>query len=1500
MTLPGGPANKLGNRYETLWTVSECIRMLRGVTDSIRIEEPGVDKAEFVVRTGPRREFHQVKRSHWNGKWNLALDGILQEIGRMVDGKDDHFVFVSGSNAPELADLCHAATDAESAEEFAGKFLKSSKRRKTSFDNLLGLWQCGPQTAIDRLRRISVHTIDEGQLKEKVLSDFRGLFLDQPRNLLDATRSLVEDSVHRTMRRGDLIKHLRQRGHQLRQLRHPESACVAIEEVTASYLDTARKRLIRQTLVPREAKMALLSRLANTATDSVVIGKAGTGKTAYIIEVTEALRSRGWPVLTFRLDRVEFASVLTTDRLGESLSLEESPALVLAAAAATAGCAGVLIVDQLDAVGSASGRSTAAFELVEALLHEARGQRPSTLIHTIVVCRSFDWQHDHRLRRLLPPDSIEPVEVAEFGVDQVKNVLVEAGFDVTCFGARQLELLQLPQNLALFLEAGFDQAHARNFDKEKELFDHYWDVKRQLVAERSDAALDHHWTDVIGTLSDQMTATQQLSVPKESLDRFPDPYVKQLASEGVITLDGRRYGFGHESFLDYCFARLFFARGEHLVGFLKQSEQHLFRRAQVRQVLTYLRDADHGRYITELRALLGDGDIRTHIKDLAISLLAAVAKPTDAEWQIRAQLVAPALKALTEGTTNPDMLSHVAWGRFFGTQSWFETTCERGLVKKWLASGNDALADMAVRYLSWHAQHSPDRAVALLEPYAGYGGAWPLRLRSMASGHFTSNRLFEFLLRLIDNGSFDGVPESFTEVFFGLDKHPQLFAEALAHWMRRRLAVSRREEILAEDALFGNQADANTIVHAAKAAPAEFAAHILPVVLDVSEAYAVGDTPPKHDQVWSVLFKTDYPIAKEACLSALADALATTVAESTGDPCGAIPALRERDTHVANHLLLALYRGGAAQFADQAAGLLCEQPWRLECGFSDSPRWSAAETIRAVVPSCSAECRERLEHMVLAYVSPYEHTTDGFKSGGRARFGLLSAFPSELRSPKANAHLKELERKFGEPDGEPVGVRGGIVGSPIGEDAVSRMTDDQWLGAIGKYDSDGGRHSIDLFKGGARELAQAFARRVAEEPERFAQLCLKFPAGTNAVYLDQALSGLKGSDVSVDLKVEVCRKAFDEASEQCGSSIADVLGNIKGALPTGAIHMLHRLATESQDPSRELWREAASGGPRLYGGDIQFHGINTTRGRAALAVSNLILKDAAYVERLRPTLERMVRDGSPAVLSWVAGTLNAVASFDAELAISLFNGMDLSEDRLLATRHLGDFLRDRLRDSFVEVRPIVERMLRSSVADVCEVGSRLAGLAVFASKEAKDLVDEALRRSSRHRLGLAQVAAINIATPACRPWCVSVLPTLFNDDDGDVRREAASCFRQLEDTELETYGNLIRAFGESRAFRDHSFALLHALEESVERLPGLTCEVCAKLASRPDAERRGSETQVLVKLIFRVYLQHKDDEWASTALDLIDLLCLNGGIGVAQELEHSESASRALDGTARR
>ena len=948
MTLPGGPANKLGNRYETWWTVSECVRILRGDTESIHIEPPGIKKAEFVVTAGLRRELHQVKRSHPNGKWSMAAlagGGLLQAIGRALANSNTWFVFVSGSVAPELSGLCDVANDAESVEEFEQDFLVA-ETRNNPFEKLRCCWACDVPTAIERLKRIKVRTIDEHELKDKVRWGVQALFLAESGNVVSSLQSIVEDSVHRTITREGLVRALAQRGYQLRCLSSPEHAGVAVEEATDRYLDSARRWLIQETLVRRKAPETLLFRLVvETRTDSVLTGKAGAGKTACVIEIVDGLRTRGWPVLAFRLDHVLSAS--TTADLGSRLELEESPILVLAAAAEAAGRPGVLIVDQLDAVSTVSDRNSAAFDLVERLLQEARGTSARAAIHVVVVCRTFDWKHDHRLRQLLP-DSDAQVDVTEFTLDEVRTILAGAGFGPASFRGRQLELLRLPQNLYFFLKVGFDTSHTPDFSTAKALFDRYWDEKRRLVRDGTVPAPDQ-WLDVIQVLCDEMAGNQQLAVTKEKLDRFSSDFVDRMVSEGVLAFDGCYYEFGHESFFDYCFARLFVKRSESLAAFLKGSEQHLFRRAQVRQVLTYLRDADRVRYLRELAELLSDEEIRTHIKDLAFALLAEVSDPDEEEWKIWQKWTAPALKAIKDGVPNPDKpaamawwrflgssswsayaderdmveewlasgmawwrflgwkiwqrwiapalraieagvpnpnkLSEMAWRRFFRSPSWFAWIDERGMVRQWLVSANDRLADMATDYLRVHQRHSPDRIAALLEPYADRDGAWPQRLRTVMEwvDQHTSRRFFALFLRLVDNGTLDEARRpiaensTFWNRLYGLDEtHPEWVAEVLAHRLQRRFNILRDtgDRLDGSNLMDHDRSAARVISVSAECAPAEFVRHVLPVLLEISDAALTDDEPPKRDAVWPLFINTEHPGGEQACLAGLAVALA--------------------------------------------------------------------------------------------------------------------------------------------------------------------------------------------------------------------------------------------------------------------------------------------------------------------------------------------------------------------------------------------------------------------------------------------------------------------------------------------------------------------------------------------------------------------------------------------------------------------------------------------------
>jgi hypothetical protein len=458
--------------------VWQLVQMLDGKVDRIRIEDPGVTKAEFVFSHGGRRELHQAKRSHSDGKWSLASLAasdmrLLQAIHAQLAGNDDRFVFVSSSDARELADLAVRSRDAESLQEVEEQFL-AVKEAKEHFERVQKYWgNANIATTVDILRRIEVWAISEQGIEELVTSGLRALFLSDPICVCNELRALAENSVHKTITYDALVNYLAGQGYRLRRLRNPESASVPVHEVTEQYLAGVWKNLIRKTLLPREATRVSLSRIAEDARggDVVLTGKAGAGKTGCVIECVEVLRSQGIRVLAFRLDRL--SPVSSTHAFGQQLGLEESPALVLAAAAENHEA--VLVVDQLVAVNTISGRSADFFDAVEGILAEVRGIRERVKLHVVVVCRAFDWENDDRLRRMLSNNHAQ-VEVAELSLEEARAVLSAEHFTVELFSPRQLELLRLPQNLSLFLDAGFDPTTTPTFHTAKELFDRYWDA----------------------------------------------------------------------------------------------------------------------------------------------------------------------------------------------------------------------------------------------------------------------------------------------------------------------------------------------------------------------------------------------------------------------------------------------------------------------------------------------------------------------------------------------------------------------------------------------------------------------------------------------------------------------------------------------------------------------------------------------------------------------------------------------------------------------------------------------------------------------------------------------------------------------------------------------------------------------------------------------------------------------------------------------------------------
>ena len=361
-----------------------------------------------------------------------------------------------------------------------------------------------------------------------------------------------------------------------------------------------------------------------------------------------------------------------------------------------------------------------------------------------------------------------------------------------------------------------------------------------------------------------MSDSEQLFSPKEMLDALDQVYLGAMCSESVLTFDGKRYGFGHESFYDYCFARKFVANGQSLCEVLKEGSQGLFVRSMVRQVLVYMRDYDFPTYIQQVDSLLSDDHIRIHIKDLVLALLASVPEPTLVEWKLFAARVDRFFE-LASARSQYGTLEALVWHHFFLSTKLFDVAYSQGELRRWLGSVDDHAINILIHYFYYEQRHHAEEIAELLEPYVGVNPVWDDRVRRVMEGASSgdSRRSFDLFLKLLELGVLDSARDRWISngTFWSMcsswsDSRPDWLAELIARWLARRLQLfldpGRSTCQPAWRGFLENESDVKHILmEVAQKAPAEYVKYVLPVVLQIIEEAVVkgSDELPRVDYV---------------------------------------------------------------------------------------------------------------------------------------------------------------------------------------------------------------------------------------------------------------------------------------------------------------------------------------------------------------------------------------------------------------------------------------------------------------------------------------------------------------------------------------------------------------------------------------------------------------------------------------------------------------------------
>jgi hypothetical protein len=346
---------------------------------------------------------------------------------------------------------------------------------------------------------------------------------------------------------------------------------------------------------------------------ALLVGNAGIGKSVVLHDLLVKLQTISKiSVLALKADQLEFADA---DDLRKKIHLAKPIQEVLKETAKQVEKV-VLLIDQIDALSfTLSSNRTPLRSLMK--LVELVSFIPNARI--IISCRPYDLAYDPILEqfRFGYKQELHPLNK-----DKVSETLGKKNIEIE-ETSPLFEFLRNPLYLYLFLKVGKSEKFNDDIT-EQILYNELWDKYiKQIGTSTVDAK---KLVNLLDILSKMMYERQSLTIGKELIDTNYAKEFGYLCSSDIITKTlGNKVQFFHQSLFDYVFSRRFVETRKSLLNELENEHQGLFIRARVKHILSFIRENDENEYIQILNKLLFDKDkqgrdkFRYHLKLLVLT-----------------------------------------------------------------------------------------------------------------------------------------------------------------------------------------------------------------------------------------------------------------------------------------------------------------------------------------------------------------------------------------------------------------------------------------------------------------------------------------------------------------------------------------------------------------------------------------------------------------------------------------------------------------------------------------------------------------------------------------------------------------------------------------------------------------------------------------------------------------------------------------------------------------
>lgn len=1101
---------------------------------------------------------------------------------------------------------------------------------------------------------------------------------------------------------------------------------------------------------------------------AMLLDQAGMGKSVVMRDVLCNLETKSIDVLAIKADR-QLSDVINFTEVPSKLGLTHSVEQTVERLAKLGRV--VVLIDQIDALSFSLAHNQKALNIVSDLIARLRGI-PNVRI--LISCRVFDYNTDPQLKSIpIGPQFALP----ELSDTEIQSVIQKLGLDYHILSLSTRQLLRIPQQLhsfALVVEKNKDVTQLQEVTTLQELYDLLWQRQEPgspSLRDRSkvlDLLLDH-----MNSTPPRVSAPQSLTDENEDLKKASD----WLASAGILIPDGIDWTFLHQTFFDYWFARRFVEQNGDIVETILHSNQGLFERSILIQVMTYLRSQQHDRYLRDLDQLLNQPHLRFHVYEhlahwfgnfrkserliksrrlrhrlynrllrwssyarqgerlikprqlrfhLYYHLLqwfGNLTNPTDEEWLLAQQLL-----------LNPEKQAHLLLC-MQGNSGWLKWLYP--FLKEWLEKEDVFIDRQVIPYLATMVSIGTAQAdiAKLIHPYLGRSKQWEDRIRIIFSrirNWYATEAIELFEQSIYQSTDLDRLDILRLEMVAKADPKTGcrlvrfVFDQILEDYLKNQ---EKEKEELGEEYAYKSSLlgifDKQDILRStadgmlqtiSQAEPKLYIETMLPWL---EKILLLQPIPPDKAQDYYMGDQFAYgwyahsQHSPQIFIYSLISAL-TALAKTEPQ------IFRPIATHLAAlpyqtpQLLLAhVYRAAPEIYAQDALDFLLSDERRLDLG--DNRESETRQVIKAIYPSLNIDQRAKLEQYILGYAPIFKWLgVDALRRRGIEQFRMLQSIPAKYLTPTGIQQLRQLERKF---PGYKVSEepRTAVFGTVTSPipKEAAHKMSDKHWLQAMKKYSRGVEHR-DILKGGAYQFSSGvLAERGKEDPVWLYNLLQQAPDDIDDSYATTFINVLAESDVPAEWFFSAVRRFALQEGRDIKRPVAWA---IEKKLKNGEF---------PSDITQMLfdWTYTSVGEDEWWWkkgenhGDIYHSYLNSDRGAAFLTLMRLLdneKSDDAKVNKWS-LIEFAASDPSTAIRIGAIQELIYMIRDDRERALVLFEQLMHGHEILIEDRHVREFLYWAFYKNFLRVEPYITTMMNHSSEQVQEQGAQLACIAAISS-----------------------------------------------------------------------------------------------------------------------------------------------------------------------------------------